>query len=367
MRGRDVLRAGLPAAGSVKRVFAAAARPAAVRSVATCPAAEGPTAANPAAARPAAVRSAAPCPAAEGPTADRPTAARPAPALALALALAVPALTLTLAVPAGAEVLEAGGGDVRVWDGAGILTSFEENELLEAAEALSDESGFEIMAVTTDDAGGLSAQEYAEQYFEYYSSDYEGGIYLIDMDNRELYVATYGDLRYVLTDARLDLLLDDAYEYASSGDYGGALLVMLRDTQQYVEEGVQEGTVLYDEDTGSYTYYEEKKTVTPTNLLVSLGAALAGFFSLFGSVTGRYGMKKKEEAPFSLRDNVKMQLTRVEDQYVRNFVTQRRIPRNPPPGSGGGGGHFGGGGGGHISTTHHTSGGHSAGGGGRKF
>ena len=251
-------------------------------------------------------------------------------------------------------------------DEAELLYSYEQEELLEKAGELSEKTGFEIRLVTTEDAEGESSQVYAENYFESLTENEpgkaHGGCYLIDMDNREFYVATYGNLQYYLTDDRLDSLLDDAYDEASSGDFYGVFSEMLSDTEKFYLRGIADGTRIYDEDTGTYTYYKAPKTITPFKLATAFFSGVLAFLALFVPTLMSYGMKGKDKNDYSEKDNVSLNLIRKQDDLVNRRVTQRHIPRDNPSRGGGGGG-----GGSHTTTVHHTSGGYTAGGGGRKF
>ncbi len=249
-------------------------------------------------------------------------------------------------------------------DKADLLDDWEEAELLEEAEKLSEETGFEIRLVTTDSADGMSTREFAKNYYESLTSDRpdeaSGGSYVIDMDNREFYVETYGKLQYYLTDSRLESLLDNAYEKISDEDYEGTFDSMLEDTEGWYRRGIQDGTRIYNEDTGTYTVYQKPKEITRGKILAALTGAIAGFFACFLGIKGRYSMSFSHGDGFSAAENVRLRLTGQEDRLVNHYVTSRRLPRNDP---GSGGGHSGGG----FTTTHMSSGGYSTGGGGRKF
>ena len=245
-------------------------------------------------------------------------------------------------------------------DQADLMSSQEEeqvrNKLLETAE----ETGWNLMVLTVDNAGGRQTQQVAEDYFmEHYTQD-DGLVYLIDMDNREIYIATSGiSIRY-LTDSRVDTMLDHAFDYVGDGKYAGAFLKMLSDTQSYYRSGIQSGQYNVDQDTGEIDYYQEPepKKVTPLEALISLIAGLFGGGALAGTVLGKYRMKTGKYH-YSFRDHSELKLKGREDTLVNRFVTTRHIPRNPPPSSHSSGGH--------SSTTHTGSGGHTFGGGGRKF
>ena len=156
---------------------------------------------------------------------------------------------------------------VSIEDKADILTEEEESALLTTAVKMSKESGFEIRIVTTDDAEGKASSDYAESYYESLSEDYEGGCYLLDLDNREYYFATYGDLRFYITDDRLDELISNAGVKAREGDWMGVFSSMLADTEKYIDEGILPGTALYDVDTGEYTFYSVLDTLSREELM----------------------------------------------------------------------------------------------------
>lgn len=79
-----------------------------------------------------------------------------------------------------------------VFDEAGLLTQDEIVSLETEANELSEKYNMDIVITTTDDTGGLSSREYADDYFDYngfgVGSEYDGILFLIDMDNREAYI-----------------------------------------------------------------------------------------------------------------------------------------------------------------------------------
>ncbi len=261
------------------------------------------------------------------------------------------------------ELIYASGSRLAsVEDRAQLLTEEEETELLKQAAELSQKTGYELRLVTTDQTEGKTTQQFAEAYFESLTDDgpetASGASYVIDMDNRQIYIATYGGLQYYLTDARVDTLLDHAYEYVSEGEYDQTFESMLKDTGRYYRKGIPDGTRIVNQDTGEVTVYHKPKTVTPVKVLISLLAGTAGFLAFVAAVKGAYSMEGISGDGCAGRDQVGLTLKRRDDRLVNQFVTSRKIPRND-----GGGGSSGGG----TTSTHTTSGGYSAGGGGRSF
>ena len=72
-------------------------------------------------------------------------------------------------------------------------------------------------------------------------------------------------------------------------------------------------------------------------------------------ITGKYRLKFGRYH-YNPREHANVDLRRSEDHFVRQFITRRKIPKDPPKNGGGGGG---------TSTIHQGAGGRSFGGGGR--
>ena len=79
---------------------------------------------------------------------------------------------------------------------------------------------------------------------------HDGLLYLIDLDNGEIYISTEGAALRPLTDDRLDRILDRAYEDASAGNYADSALTVLQDAQSFILEGIPEDQYNYSSETG---------------------------------------------------------------------------------------------------------------------
>ena len=79
---------------------------------------------------------------------------------------------------------------VRVDDLAGLLSENEIQSLKETAAALSEaeETGIDVLLVTTDDAEGKTSEEYGDSYYLDHADSDDGVLFLIDMDNRQIHI-----------------------------------------------------------------------------------------------------------------------------------------------------------------------------------
>lgn len=252
-----------------------------------------------------------------------------------------------------------------VYDYADLLTTEEEAELQSYAENYKNNWNMNFLVVTTDDSEGKSSMEYADDFYDAQfpeESEMDGAAYLIDMDNREIYLSTCGEAIRYLTDSRIDRILDEAYNYVADGDYYGTFRAFFDETDYYLNQGIPQNQYNYDIESGERDYYyepyEKQKSITLFELVVALAAALAAAGGTIGFITAKYQLKF-EDFHYDAYTDSEVKLTVKSDRLVNKFVTHRRIPRND--------GHSGGGGGGSRSSTHHSSSGRSHGGGGRGF
>lgn len=257
----------------------------------------------------------------------------------------------------GLEVHAAEQNQSQVFDDAKVLSEEQVQYLEEKAKKLGSEYNMNFLVLTTDNTKGYTAQEYADDFYDngsYYQNVQGGGVYLIDLENREIYISTDSALIQFLTDRRIDEILDAAYEYASSGDYYGTLNSMLDSTKKFLEAGIPNSQYQYNTETKEITRYY---SLTQTDGLIAAGGALILGLIVCGIIVGRYRLKFGTYTyPFQV--NSQLSLTVNEDRFMHEIVTHRRIVSSGDSGSSGGGSR---------SSTHTSSSGRSHGGGGRKF
>lgn len=249
--------------------------------------------------------------------------------------------------------------NMQLTDQAGLLSEEEGQGIVQQIEKMESATGWDIMAVTTEDAGGMDAETYAETWFDEYTENDSGVICLIDMDNREIAVKAFGDCRYYITDHRRDQILDAGYEEITEEQYGRTLEAMLAETEAAFEEENPRKNSLYDKDTGKVTSYQEgHRGISRVELLAAVIAAVAAGGITAGSIIGKYRLKFGGYR-YPMEKNGSVRLRVKEDRLVNQFVTHRHIPKKTSSSSGSGGGG--------TSTVHTGAGGRSSSGGSRKF
>ncbi|MDO4632780.1 MAG: TPM domain-containing protein [Eubacteriales bacterium] len=248
--------------------------------------------------------------------------------------------------------------DSQVYDLAGLFSSEEADQLAQTVQALQNKHKMNFAVLTTEDAEGKSAEAYADDFYDehiYPEGLKKGGVLLlIDMDNREYYVSTAGDMIYYLTDAYIEDVLNQGESSMRRGAYADAVRSMLARIDQIVDKGLDGSRYQVDRDTGKVTRY---RSITRFEALLALGASL--LIALLACLGVKSSYSNIHDYRYDVSKNADMHLHRNNDLLINHYETRRRIHRNSS--SGGGHGHGG------RSTTHHSSGGHSHGGGGRRF
>lgn len=230
-----------------------------------------------------------------------------------------------------------------VYDDAGLFYETEITSLNMELEDLSALTGWDVAVVTTDDAQGKSAVVYAADYYAQIGFGDNGIIYLLDMDNREIYISTAGAATDYLTEGRIDNIFDTAADYAAQRSYYQAMSVQISMTSDYFNAGIP-----VDQAAAA-----AKITVIAAAVIIGIIAAVISVVSIIKS----YGSKEPGNI-YEYSSKSKVNLTVNSDKLVNSFITTRIRPK---PKNNSGGGRSGG------SSTHRASSGRMHGGGGRKF
>ena len=256
--------------------------------------------------------------------------------------------------------MNASAEECLVYDHADLLSVQEEEYLENLAAERGSQWNMNFLVVTINDAEGKSSKDFADDFYDAKfpeESEEDGVLYLIDMDNREVYLSASGEAIRYLTDERIERISDEVYEYVSEADYYGAFAAFIEETERYLIKGIPSDQYHYDVNTGEIDKYEEPMKITFGEFLFALAAALISAGVTIGAVKAKYQLKF-EDFHYDAYTASEVDLTVKSDHLVNTFVTHRRIPKNN--------GHSGGDGG-SRSSVHRASSGRSHGGGGRKF
>ena len=218
-------------------------------------------------------------------------------------------------------------------DDAQLLGSREQEELVAAMRTVTAYGNAAFKSIS---ANAYSAASFADDYYHGLFGTESGTLFLIDMDNRELYLFSDGAIYRTIGKSYADTITDNVYRYASDGDY---YLCASRAFEQI-------GAVLAGEKIAQPMKYISNA------LLAFILAALLNYF------LARSLSRSSKPGTGEILGSIS---TRFDFQNPRKILTSQTKVYDPPSSSSSGGGHSGGGG------RSGGGGGHSGGGGGHRF
>ena len=224
------------------------------------------------------------------------------------------------------------GYSVIIEDDASLLSNDEKKQL---AETMKDITPYGDVAFKSIDYNPYSTETYIERYYNSIFGTGSGTVFLIDMDNRNIWIYSDGSIYSTITTAYANVITDNVYTYASDRDYFSCANTAF----------IQEATLLQGRRIS-----QPMKYISNALLAIAI-AILINYFIV--RQTSRVRKASDNEIVNGVFANNAFNNVSV------NFIRQTRTysPRSSSS-SGSSGGHSGGGGGG---------GGHSGGGGGHSF
>lgn len=268
--------------------------------------------------------------------------------------------------------------DVLIDDSASLFSEGDKTAIDALAYDFASEKNFSVAVVTTDNAMGKSAMEYADDYYD--SLMFENGwsedgmLFLIDMDNREIYVSCAGLCIDEYSDYELNSIVDSGYSYVADGEYADCIIAMISEADNFAKnpsggdsfyygngEWVPADDGYYAEDNYYYSddvYYEPQPKsfkISHVFIYIIIGLAVGGITVMV--VKSNY--KNTGKGDEFNADDISLELTASNDNVISKNVITTKIPRNNNhnrPGGGGG-----------RASVHRSSGGVRHSGAGRKF
>lgn len=204
----------------------------------------------------------------------------------ISLLITVLIVSLLFAVPA-VSVRAGGGQQPLLVDDAHLLDDGEREDLLAKLEEISSRQGCDVAVVTVDSMDGMSAQDFADNYYDnngYGAGSTRDGIMLaIGMSERAWAMSTHGSAIGMFTDAGLSYIQDRFQPYLSDGDFAGAFSKFADLSDQYITQAKKGAPY----DTGNMP----KEPKGPIDRLIQLVVSLLAGLVPAGIVTG--GMKSE--------------------------------------------------------------------------
>lgn len=231
---------------------------------------------------------------------------------------------------------------VTVRDNAKLLTEYEKKDLAETMKSVA--AYHPVAFVSTRNTEGNTTLRYAELLFDELFPEKDGILFLIDMQNRNIWLQKANNNR-VLTTALCNTVTDNVYREASAGNYFQCANRAYKQVYKILKGDKVPETMKH-----------------LSNLFLSVAAALFLVFLFAAKGTGVLRPKQV----FDVDDNMqrKLSIRNVKKRFKRLIVHRSADSSSDSFSSGGS---FGGGGGGGFSSGGGGGGGSSSSGGGHSF
>lgn len=269
-------------------------------------------------------------------------------------------ITVTSAVKKAALATPKVDSSEKVYDFAELLTEDEEQKLYDMITTYIDTYDMDMAVVTINTNNKSSSMAYADDFYDYNDfgkgSTYDGVLFLIDMDNRNMWISTTGEAIRMYDDARIDKILDDTYYYISSKDYYNCARAFVSKASSYAAAGIPSSNRNTHIDANGNYVVEEATVSIPVRVFGTLifGAICSGIFVAIKCSKHKTIRRATEARQYLVNDSFKLNVN--EDNFVNTYTSKVYDPPSSSSSGGGGG-----------SSTHTSSSGSSHGGGGRSF
>ncbi len=215
----------------------------------------------------------------------------------------------TLAVSAG-ELLT---------DNAELLDSYERDIIRGELEEIKNEYGMSVAIVTTNSLDGKSAEDYADDFFDYNVGDNHGVLFLVAMNNRAWHVSTKGNAIDVFTYTRLDTIEESIVPLLSEGSY----YIAFSDFISFSRDCFNMPQPLE----------QEKSKVTPARILVPVGFGLiVGLITVCVMTSQLKSVKSRADAGDYVKSG-SFNLTQSYDRFLWRRVNRVRRQNNSSTGT----------------------------------
>lgn len=256
-----------------------------------------------------------------------------------------------------------------VYDQEGLLDDDEVNIINTKLSELLNTYEIDVTIVTTSSFDGLTAQEYADNFYELNDigqGNYKDGILLlISSAERQYAITTTGYCIYVFTDDNLEHMSDNFISYMSNGEWFDACLSFINDCGTYLTSA-EDDNYQYNPDDFDNDYdsnYNLVSTGSYFNISWLIIALIIGLIiaaiSMLILKSGMKSVSMQTSASNYVRAG-SFKPGRQQDMFLYHTVIVTARPKSDDNNSGGHHGGFGAGGG--FSNTHVSRGGSTHGG-----
>lgn len=228
--------------------------------------------------------------------------------------------------------------DQKVYDYADLLTHSEENDIQELAKKTADKINMDIVILTTEEDVPKTAEISAEEFYDdngFGYGDYKDGVLLyVNMNTRDYWICTTGNMRKYLDDKNLENVDDDVQNCLHQGNYYDGFKDFIDNIEYYYDRGIPNTQYIFDPESGQNIKNPDYFPISMEEILCFIGVALVIAVIAVIIVLYRY---KNNLAPSAQAyiDNKNYNLRVKTDTFIREYTTSHKIETSSSSGGGG--------------------------------
>ena len=242
----------------------------------------------------------------------------------------------------------------KIYDFANLFTDSEELELYQEVSTFISNTNLDLVIVTISDNTKYNlgsydnlAMIYADDFYDYNDFDYNGVLYLIDMETRVFYISTSGTALLYYDSDRIEDTLSSIDNSMYNGNYKESITIMIANLKRYYDLGYSANS--------NYTISKGMVVRKTPYLLFILVGLIVSLITTFSLAKRNKKVKLAVDSDTYLAKNG-IKITRRQDNYLRSDTVSHYSPISSDSGGSSGG-----------SSFHSGSSGMSHGGGGHHF
>ena len=147
---------------------------------------------------------------------------------------------------------------LKIYDYAKLIPDDKEKEIYNMIKKFISKYNMDMAIVTINENPKSSSMGYADDFYDY--NDFGVGVnkngllFLIDMDNRKMWISTTGKAIEIYNDKRIDAILDYTYDKISKKDYSGCAEQFIKYATYFAKKGRNGGHTELIEMTDHYKF-----------------------------------------------------------------------------------------------------------------
>ncbi len=266
-------------------------------------------------------------------------------------------LLLTASFALAEGISDAYDWNRHIVDNANVLSAEAKVTMMEKIKTIAKKYNDAVVLVTSNEVEKDKYVSFSDDMYDYggygFDAQKSGILFLIDFNNRRLYMSTTGELIDIVNDAVIEKILDDVGTSASDGNYDSTMLNFLNSLQKYLRADYRAKNGV------NFFSFEWLEDLTSLDYGIAILVALLLSLGLYYTVSRQYNLNYNTYQ-YNLQENARVDILESRDEFSHQTVSRTRISTS----NSNSGGYRGGGGGG---STHTGSSGTRHGGGGRSF